>query len=115
MSIPSLSIKLEPETLRSLAFGSISSSYAALGSQISNPARILMFQNFTDVDLLFSFDGINDHLILPSDGFLLLDVTANKTREQGFYIQEGKQIYVKDTGSAASSGSAYLTVFYGAN
>ena len=109
----SLSIKLKPETLRSVAFGSISSSYTALGSALSNPARIFMLQNFTDTTLFFSFDGVNDHLVIPSDGFLLLDATANKTREQGFYVSEGTQIYVKDNGSAASSGSAYLSVFYG--
>lgn len=106
-------IRLYPETLRSLAFGSISGTYAGIGSAFLQPSRILYVLNNTDVLLTFSFDGVNDHFVLPSSGFLLLDVTANKTNTGGaFSIAEGQRIYVK---GAPTSGSAYVSTFYGIN
>ena len=106
----SLAIHLGCEELRSLAFGSISGTYAGVGTSISNPARIFFVQNLTDVTCTFSFNGVTDHFVLAASGFLLLDVTSNKTVSQGFYIAEGSRLYVK---GSPSSGSVYLTVFYG--
>ena len=108
----SLAIRLMPETLKELAFGSIGAGYAGVGTAFDKPIRILFIQNLTDVTLLFSLDGVNDHFPLPTSGFLLLDVTANKTLEQGFYIAEGQRIYVKNSG-VPSSGSVYVSAFYG--
>lgn len=101
------------EELRSLAFGSISSSYAIIGTVFANPVRIVYVQNLTDVTLIFSNDGVTDHVCLPAQGFILLDLTANKTVDSGFYFDRFTGFYVKDTGSAASTGSVYLTAIYG--
>ena len=108
----SKSIRLVPEAARSLAAGSIGAAYMGVGTAFGNPVRILIIQNITDATLMFSFDGINDHLPLPRDGFMLLDVTANKTTDAGFFIGEGTRIYVKRIG-VAGSGSVYVTTFYG--
>lgn len=110
----SRSIRLVPEAARSLAHGSIGAAYMGVGTAFSKPVRILMIQNLTDVSLMFSFDGINDHVPLPRDGYMLLDATSNKAKEDGLYFAEGTRIYVKDIGSP-SSGSVYVTTFYGAN
>lgn len=109
----SLSIRLEAELLRSLAFGSIGASYTGIGTSLESPVRIFHLQNLTDAELMFSFDGVDDHLVLPSNGYILLDVTANKTREDGCYLAEGTRIYVKQLGIPAS-GNIYLTTFSGA-
>jgi len=109
----SQAIRLVPEAARSLAFGSIGAAYAGIGTAINNPVRILHIQNLTDVVLMFSYDGINDHFPLASNSYLLLDITANKSRDQGFYLAEGTRIYVKEDGTP-SSGSVYVTVYYGA-
>lgn len=108
----SLAIKVLPEAVRSLAFGSISGTYAGVGNPLSNPSRIILFQNMTDSLLMVSFDGITDHLPIASQGFVLLDVTANKTVSQGFYIAEGTRFYVKQV-VAPTSGTFYITTFYG--
>ena len=105
-------IRLGVDPVRELAFGSISSSYMGVGSAFDKPIRLIVFQNFTDAGLMFSFDGINDHLPLPSNGYVVLDVTANKTRGEGYYIAEGTRIYVKEIGTP-SSNSVYVTAFYG--
>lgn len=109
----SLALRLYPETVRTLAFGSISGTYAGIGTSFSHPIRILFVQNLTDQTLMFSFDGVNDHFPLPEMGFLLLDVTANKSVSQGFFIQEGQRLYVKDIGVNPTAGAVYVSVFFG--
>jgi len=108
----SQAIKLAVEPVRSLAFGSIGAGYTGVGTVFSNPARILHIQNLTDVLLMFSYDGVLDHFPLATNSYLLLDVTANKSSEQGCYIPEGTRLYVKQDG-VPSSGSVYATVYYG--
>ncbi len=111
MAAENLSVRLYPEALRSLAFGGISGTYAGIGTALANPARIIYIVNTTDGLLTYSFDGINDHFVIPSSGFLLLDVTSNMTSVGGsFTIAQGQRIYAKGT---VSSGSTYLSVFFG--
>lgn len=108
----SQSIRMRPETLRSLAFGSIGASYAAIGSALAHPSRIIQLYNDTDTGLLFSMDGVNDHWFIPSKSGIVYDLTANKSREQGMYIAEGTIFYVKQSG-VPSSGNVYITSLYG--
>ena len=105
-------IRLKPEALRSLAFGSIGAAYTAIGTSLDYPARVFLLQNLTDKTLMFSFDNVDDHLVLPTGGYLLIDVTANRSLSQGFYISKGQKVYVKQVG-VPTSGSVYLSVFYG--
>lgn len=105
-----LGVKLLPETVRTLAFGSIGAAYMGIGNPLPNPTRIIHFQNLTDTRLIFSFDGINDHFYLPKNGFLLLDVTANKSVESGFYVGAGTRIYVKEDPTAPSPTVGLVTV-----
>lgn len=115
MSAPStLAIRALAEPIRSLAFGSISGSYAGIGLGLSYPSRILYVTNLTNATLMFSLDGVNDHFVLPADAFILLDWNSNKsTNASGFFLSEGQRIYVKLLGSP-SSGSVYVSSFYGA-
>lgn len=108
-------IKLKAEALRSLAYDDLSATFAALGSPFENPARIIHLQNLTDVNVVYSLDGTTDHGIVASGGFLLLDVTANKTLDQGEFIAAGTTMYIALITGAASptSGDVYLSVFYG--
>ena len=102
------------DTLRSLANGSISGSYAAVGTALTSPCRIICFTNNTDKDMLFSDDGINDKLFVAQGAFKLFDLTTNKMATDGFFaIRSGTQFYVKQ-GAAPSSGSVYIEVIYGA-
>jgi len=107
-------IRFKPEEVRTIAFGAIGAAYTAVGASMDNPIRIFFLQNWTDESLMFSFDGVNDHLPLPAGGFIVIDVTANKSLPEGFYIAEGDSIYVKEIGTP-TTGSVYLSVFYGDN
>ena len=108
----SLAIRLRAETVRTLGFASIGVAYMGIGAAMAHPIRIFHLQNLTDALLTFSFDGINDHLVLPGNAFILLDVTSNKTITTGFFLSEGDRIYVKQNG-VPTTGAVYLSVFYG--
>lgn len=108
----SLAISLFPEPMRSLVAGSISATYAKVGTPLVNPSRILLIQNQTDSLLVFSFDGVNDHIPIPSQGFVLFDCTTNKTVEVGAFIASGIQFYVKQI-VAPTVGSVYISTVYG--
>ncbi len=106
-----LGIRLQAEAVRTLAFGAISGTYAALGSALLNPARIYYILNTTDGALTFSWNGTTDHFVVNAGGFLLLDVTTNRSDTGGMCaIAQGTVTWVKGT---ATSGSVYLSVFYG--
>lgn len=109
-----LAIRLLAEPIRSLAAASIGAAYMGIGTGLDNPSRIIYVQNLTDAQVMFSLDGINDHFTLPTSGFLLLDITTNKSLPQGCYISQGQRIYVKEVGTP-TTGSVYVSSFYGSN
>lgn len=101
------------EALRSLAFGSISGSYAAVGTPLANPARLICFSNATEGDMLFSRDGSTDELFVPAGSFKLFDVSANHrpTGQDDLVFETGTQWYVKQS-TAPVSGAVYIEVLY---
>lgn len=107
------SMRLRYETLRSLAFGSISGTYAGVGVPFANPVRMLKVTNLTDAALLISFNGIDDHDIVAEQSAQIYDYASNKTDQAGNLEQSaGERLYVKQASGAASSGSVYVTVMY---
>ena len=103
------------ETLRSLAFGSISGTYAAVGVAFSAPISLIQLQNLTDTSMYFSLDGINDHFILVANSSLVLDITGNHAADDnGLYFAKGCIVYVKQV-TAPASGSVYVSTVYDAS
>lgn len=101
------------ETLRSLANGSISGSFAAIGSALAHPARLVIMTNATDTDMFFSLDGANNHFFVAKSTYIVLDLATNRRlRDDKFELPQGTTFYVKQV-SAPSSGSVYVAVIYG--
>lgn len=105
--------RMEVAPIRELAFGGIGVAYADIGTALSRQVRIIHLSNLTDATLMFSFDGSADHIVLPSQGFLLLDITANKINDAGFFIAENTQISVRQLG-IPTTGSVYISAFFAA-
>lgn len=100
------------DTLRSLASGSLSGSYANIGSALSVPGCAFRVTNNTDGDLIISLDGgITDHLFVGSGSFVLYDVRANhRPANQGDYmIEAGTQFSAKES-TSTTTGSVYVDV-----
>lgn len=113
----SLPIRLSCDTVRTVAFGGISPVYAGVGTAFTKPVRIFYIQNLTDTILMFSYDGINDHFPLFETTFKLLDVTANHSVSQGYFMAQGQRLYVRDMTAQGfnppTTGSVWLTVYVG--
>lgn len=104
------------DTIRTLANGSISASYAAVGIAFTHPCRMIRFVNNTDGDMFFSTDGTNNMLFVPKTSFVLYDLSSNGNPQQGFSplaLPINTQIYVKQS-TAPSTGSVYVEVIYAA-
>lgn len=112
-----LSIKWLPEAQRTVSAATLAGSpgvYIGVGTAISNPARQFLIWNLTDALIQFSLDGINDHFVLPGNGFMLDDISSNTSLSQNFLLAQGTRLYAKTVG-VPTTGSVYFTVFYGAN
>lgn len=103
-------MQMFPLPLRSIAFGSITTSYVQVGTPWTRPVRLVKFFNGTDAPLFISWDGTTDHEILPSVGFVLLDVGTNATKfENTFVVLANQPFFVKRVGGAPSSGALYIS------
>ena len=106
-------LRARAEALRTLANGSISASYAAVGTATTAPARIVCFTNNTAGDMIFSLDGVTDHFFVKAGSFKLFDVATNRRQNDPiFAIAQGTIFYVKQS-TAPSSGDVYVEVIYG--
>ena len=105
--------KAEIDALRTVAFGSITGSYTAVGAPQAYQARIICFTNTTNEDVLFSNDGSTNKLIVPAGSFKLFDITTNHrpVNQDDFSFPNGTQWYVKYA-SAPSSGAIYIEIVY---
>jgi hypothetical protein len=97
------------EPLRSLAAGSISGTYAAVGSALEFPSRIICLSNDTEGNMVFSRDGVNNEVFVPAGSFKLFDISTNHrpVNQDDFVFERGTQWYVKQL-EAPVSGSVYI-------
>lgn len=113
MAAANMPIRFRAEVLRSIAFGSISGTYAGVGLPLANPCRQFKIDNLTDANMIFSLDGVNDHFIVPANGFFLNDVSSNTSPFGGFYLSQGDRLYIRLESAAATLGTVYFSVFFG--
>lgn len=115
MAFSGQSIKLGSEILRSLAYTSVSTSYTAVGAPLGHPTCIYAIQNQTDVDVYWSWNGVDANGFLAANGgHIILDVTTNKKISEGLFIVAGKTTYVAAVPGQASptKGAVYVTAFH---
>jgi len=108
MSQYTTEVVMIPDTVRSFNSSTLSGSYQAIGTPLTRPIRIIKFVNNSTVTVTVSWDGANDHDVLPSGSFFLYDITANRSNvegTQGQYVRSGTQFYVK---GSAGTGLIYL-------
>ena len=103
-----------PEEVKTLAAAGIIAGYTAVGTPLIQPSRIMLINNLTDALVMFSFDGVTDHLALNPAQALVIDIAANKTQTDGFFLAEGEVLFVKRI-DIPTTGAVYFTNFYGLN
>lgn len=113
MANSSQAVRILPEIERTLAFGSISGTYAVVGTPLAHSSLLLIFKNGTDKAVTFSWDGTNDHITVLSNETVLLDIQSDAGISETLQAAQGTQFWVKQT-AALGSGSVYIDSFYGA-
>lgn len=98
------------DNVREVAFGGISGSYATVGTALTDHARIICFNNSTDVAVYISDDGVNNKIRLAANSFRLVDYSTNKIRDDGLFVAIGTQFYVKQVSGAPSLGAVWVEV-----
>lgn len=98
------------DVIRRLAFGAIGANFAVAGAAFATPPRWICLNNMTDATIQFSFDGAVLHLELPPRSFKVIDVTANKVRDDGYFLKEGDFIWMRHDGVAPTAGSAFCEI-----
>jgi len=102
--------RVQFEAVREVAFGGIGAAYAALGAAITDNARLIGITNTTDAEVYISFDGVNNHLRVAAGSFKLYDLTANKVRDDGYFLATGTIIYQTRVAGAPTSGALWAEV-----
>lgn len=100
---------IDAEVVRSVAFGSITNSYANLGSSLTNSLVMMSLTNTTDKTLFVSENGTDDHYELPAGASPSLDFQAN-AREGDILVKAiGTQFSIRGvTGDLPTSGKIIL-------
>lgn len=97
------------DSIREIAFGSISGSYASVGTALDDHARIVRIVNSTNGEMYISLDGTTDHVKMAANSFVLWDLSTNKIKDDGLFLPIGTQFYVKQS-TAPTTGSLWVEV-----
>lgn len=103
------------EPLRTLAFGGISGSYAAVGGPLEHQVRAFCITNDTQGDMIFSLDNTltEGNMFVAAGSYKLYDVQANMNTQfdDKYVLAVGEQFYVKQV-TAPVSGDVYVECLY---
>ena len=100
--------------LQNRPFGTITGSYQVVEAVFAHPIRLLVVQNYTDADMVFSFDGVNDHMVLNAGDQIVFDFASDQSAVAGMWsLAIGDGVYVRSNGVAPTTGDVYVTGAYG--
>lgn len=105
-------IQFNFDTARTLAFGSISGTYASIGTPTTHPAVQLIFFNQTNVPLFFSNNATND--MVPVAAGQVIPIVCSVTGQNPGSpspMSVAAQWSVRSIGTAGS-GAAYFNIAY---
>jgi hypothetical protein len=111
------------DALRTVANGSITSSYTTFGSSFAHRMRMIKITNNTDGDMFIAFNstpgiaplsnGTADNDLVPAGSFILYDFTSNsESSASPFVFEVGTQVWIRYS-SAPTQKSVYLAAVYG--
>jgi hypothetical protein len=114
VEIVNLAPRAQNEPLRSLAFGGITTSYAALGAPLANASLCLTFCNTVSaagaaVGVSISIDGVNAIMYLPGP----TNGRQYYLKNMGSKYPAGTQFYVKSDAGSLDKGEVTLETIYG--
>jgi hypothetical protein len=100
------------DDLREVAFGGIGAAYSSLGPILPDYTRVISVFNTTDTDVYLTDNLAKDKIRLASGSGQILDITANKVRDDGLFLPKRTQMYVKRAGGAPTTGFVWIQIVY---
>lgn len=97
--------KVRQEAIRTLAFGGIGVAHAIIGAAIADEAELICIVNNTDADLMVSYDGATDHVMMPMYSSYVIDFQSNEKQ-----LGNRTAFYVRHLGVAPTVGAIYVEV-----
>lgn len=95
-----------PVPLSSINSTTFTGAYQLVAT-LPRPCLIVRMVNNSAVLVTISYDGVNDHDVIPTLGVLQLDIQANAgATNYTAFLRQGTSIYVK---AAASTGLFYVS------
>lgn len=91
-------------TLRSLAFGSVSGTYANVGAAFTDRTKIVQLYNGLDAAVTVSFSGGTDHMVMAAGAVVQFDLKSNNLN-----LGTEHRVQIKGT---VTSGTFYVTELY---
>jgi hypothetical protein len=105
------------EPVRYLDHNVIVAGYTGIQTETVYPFRLFTIKNWTDVDLMFSLDGVHDHIPVAANSEEVYDVASNTfiTSASGMLaFPAGTRFYVKRiAGAEPNDKGVYVQVLYG--
>ena len=98
------------DAVREIAFGSISGTFAPIGTALTDHARLVRFVNSTNAEVYISLDGITDQIRMAINSFFILDFSANKVRDDGLFVPIGTVFFTREVSASAASGAVWIEV-----
>lgn len=109
------SIRLAAIPVQTVAYSAVTSSFVAMGAAMPEPIRVIKINNSTNSDIYVSFDGSTAHDVVVASSGMVVDITTNKSIEQGMFLSQGTVVYIEYVSGAPTSGNVYLSAYYAAN
>jgi len=105
-----MSRRLAALTLSSFDAGTLTNAYQPVIAGISNECTIIRIINNSDVSIMISYDGVNDHDVILKDNDIVYNYQFNnQLPDTVAKAQKGMRIFVKYILGAAKRGNIYLT------
>lgn len=97
-------------SIRTLAAGSLSSSYASIGTPFQENLRAFRLVNNTPGDLLFTTDVTTDQFFVPAMSFVLYDLCANAAniKNSDWLVTASLTQFSAKTVTAAPTGNVWV-------
>ena len=105
--------RLQFATVMSKAFGTILDTFSAFSTPTQQTADLIILQNLTDASVMVGIAEEAEHIPLPANGYIVLDLNRDIVDTQ-IQLARNTEIYVKrlDIGVAPTVGSIYISIIY---
>ena len=100
-------VRLKPEPIREVAFGSINAAYTLLGAAFSHTIKMIVFTNTTNADIYISLDGVTDMMKIIAGSERIYDLKTND-----FFLETGNTVYIKYA-TLPTAGNFACEAYYG--